>query len=81
MPLEPEKSSNSALKVVGRSLLRRLEMPIPSYEKRIINNLENLYREIQTGDVGLIAYVSRDAPRKTLRLEIVGQPIAFELVN
>ena len=54
MPLEPEKSSNSALKVVGRSLLRRLEMPIPSYEKRIINNLENLYREIQTGDVLLV---------------------------
>jgi predicted Zn-dependent peptidase len=37
--------------------------------------------EIQTGDVGLVAYVSQDAPRKTLRLEIVGQPIAFELVN
>ena len=37
--------------------------------------------EMQTGDVALITYVSRDAPRKTLKLEIVGQPIVFELVN
>lgn len=29
-------------------------MPNPSYEKRIINNMENLYREIQAGDVVLV---------------------------
>ncbi|MBC2713603.1 MAG: hypothetical protein HGJ94_22205 [Desulfosarcina sp.] len=54
MPLEQKSASESALKVIGKSLLRRLEMPIPSYEKRIINNMENLYREIQTGDVLLV---------------------------
>jgi hypothetical protein len=37
--------------------------------------------EIQTGDAGLVAYVSRDVPRKTIKVEIVGQPIAFELVK
>ncbi len=54
MQREPEKTSNSILKVIGRALLKRLEMPIPSYEKRIINNMENLYREIQPGDVLLV---------------------------
>ena len=42
------------LGVMGRYFLRRLEMPRPSYEKRIINNLENLYQVIQPGDVLLV---------------------------
>ena len=54
MPFEPEKPSNSVFQVIGKSLLRRLEMPNPSYEKRIINKMENLYKEIQTGDVLLV---------------------------
>jgi predicted Zn-dependent peptidase len=37
--------------------------------------------EMQTGEVALITYVSRDTPRQTLRMEIVGQPVVFELVN
>ncbi len=39
---------------IGRYLLRRLELPLPSYEQRIINNMQNLYREIQPGDVLLV---------------------------
>lgn len=54
MSIEAENSANRALKMIGRSLLRQLEMPIPSYEKRIINNMDNLYREIQAGDVLLV---------------------------
>ena len=54
MPFEPEKPSHSVFQVIGKSLLRRLEMPNPSYEKRIINKMENLYKEIQTGDVLLV---------------------------
>ena len=54
MPLEPEKPSKSVFQVIGKSLLRRLEMPNPSYEKRINNKMENLYKEIQTGDVLLV---------------------------
>ena len=57
MPVEAEQPANvanRAFKMIGRSLLRRLERPISSYEKRIINNMENLYREIQAGDVLLV---------------------------
>lgn len=42
------------LKRIGRYLLKRLEIPLPSYEERIINNMQNLYREIQPGDVLLV---------------------------
>lgn len=42
------------LKRIGRYLLKRLEMPLPSYEQRIINNMQNLYREIRPGDVLLV---------------------------
>jgi hypothetical protein len=45
MQLKPKKQSNTVLKRIGRYLLIRLEMPIPSYEQRIINNMPNLYRE------------------------------------
>ena len=54
MRLEPEKQSDTALKRIGRYLLMRLEMPVPSYEQRIINNMPNLYREIRPGDVLLV---------------------------
>lgn len=53
------KPLNSFLKRIGRHLLRRLERPIPSYEQRIINNLDNLYREIRPGDVLLVEGNSR----------------------
>ena len=39
---------------MGRSLLKRLETPSDSYEKRIINNMANLYRVIRKGDVVLV---------------------------
>ena len=42
------------LKRIGRYLLKRLEIPLPSYEQRIINNMQNLYREIRPGDVLLV---------------------------
>jgi len=51
---EPEKRSNHVLKRIGRYLLKRLEIPLPSYEQRIINNMQNLYREIRPGDVLLV---------------------------
>ncbi len=51
---ESEKRSNHVLKRIGRYLLKRLEMPLPSYEQRIINNMQNLYREIRPGDVLLV---------------------------
>ena len=54
-----KKRVKATMKSVGRYLLRRLEMPIPSYEKRIINNMDNLYREIQPGDVLLVEGRSR----------------------
>lgn len=49
MPLEQHTPSNNLLAVIGRNILKRFEMPIPSYEKRIINNLDNRYRLIQPG--------------------------------
>jgi hypothetical protein len=54
MRREPEKQSNHWLTPIGRYLLKRLEMPVPSYEQRIINNMDNLYREIRPGDVLLV---------------------------
>lgn len=51
---KPEIRSNHVLKRIGRYLLKRLEMPLPSYEQRIINNMQNLYREIRPGDVLLV---------------------------
>ena len=42
------------MKRIGRYLLKRLEIPLPSYEQRIINNMQNLYREIRPGDVLLV---------------------------
>lgn len=38
----------------GRSLLERLETPRKVYEKRIINNMANLYRVIRRGDIVLV---------------------------
>jgi len=59
MSLSPEKPLSRLLKKIGRFFLRRLEQPIPSYEQRIINNLDNLYREIRPGDVLLVEGNSR----------------------
>jgi hypothetical protein len=54
MRLEFEKRPNHLITRIGRYLLKRLEMPFPSYEQRIINNMKNLYREIRPGDVLLV---------------------------
>ncbi len=54
MPVKAKNPSGRVFKLIGRSLLKRLEKPLPSYEKRIINNMENLYREIRAGDVLLV---------------------------
>jgi cell wall-associated NlpC family hydrolase len=35
-------------------VFRRLEAPLRNYEKTMINNLDNLYRVIQKGDVILV---------------------------
>jgi len=59
MPSNVEKPFGKFLKKIGRALLRRLERPIPTYEQRIINNMGNLYREIQPGDVLLVEGNSR----------------------
>lgn len=39
---------------LGRALLRRLDAPRKGYEKRIVNNMDNLYRVIRKGDVVLV---------------------------
>ncbi|MFO7685915.1 MAG: hypothetical protein R6V60_07465 [Desulfobacterales bacterium] len=49
-----EKRRAGWLTAIGRSLLKRLETPTKSYEKRIINNMRNLYRVIRKGDVVLV---------------------------
>ena len=49
----PKRSINW-LNTKGRSLLKRLETPRKVYEKRIINNMDNLYRVIRRGDVVLV---------------------------
>ena len=54
MPLEPKKYLLSPFNAMGRSLLKRLESPVDFYEKRIINNMQNLRKEIQIGDVLLV---------------------------
>jgi hypothetical protein len=33
------------------------------------------------GEAALVMYVSTDTPRKTIRIEMVGQPIMIELVS
>ena len=59
MEEDTQKPPNKLLKRLGRALLERLEKPIPSYERRIINNMDNLYREIRPGDVLLVEGNSR----------------------
>ena len=54
MTLPPKKSQTNWLVEKGRSLFKRLETPIKSYENRIINNMENLYQVIRKGDVLLV---------------------------
>lgn len=39
---------------LGRALLRRLDAPRKAYEKRIVNNMDNLYSVIRKGDVVLV---------------------------
>lgn len=45
---------NSWSASLGRALLRRLDAPRKAYEKRIVNNMDNLYRVIRKGDVVLV---------------------------
>lgn len=59
MSAQLDRRLNKALKLVGRYILRRLEKPIPSYKKRIINNMDNLYAQIRPGDVLLVEGRSR----------------------
>ncbi len=54
-----EKRSGKLIEHIAGTLLKRMEMPIPSYEKRIINNMANLYKEIRVGDVVLVEGRSR----------------------
>jgi len=54
MDLAPKKRPTNWFVEMGRSLFKRLETPIQSYEKRIVNNMENLYRVIRKGDVVLV---------------------------
>ena len=54
MALARKKRPTNWFVSMGRSLLKRLETPIQSYEKRIINNMENLYLVIRKGDVVLV---------------------------
>lgn len=50
----PHKRLTNWFVEIGRSLFKRLERPLRVYDKRIINNMENLYQVIQTGDVLLV---------------------------
>ncbi len=59
MPADIEKPLIKFMQRIGRVLLRRLERPIPSYEQRIINNMDKLYSEIRPGDVVLVEGNSR----------------------
>jgi hypothetical protein len=54
MPFRLQKHVVSALDAMGKNLLKRLETPVESYEKRIINNMQNLRKEIKKGDVLLV---------------------------
>jgi hypothetical protein len=54
MQLDPARRSNHLLTRIGRHLLKRLEMPLSSYEQRIINNMPSLVKEIRPGDVLLV---------------------------
>jgi hypothetical protein len=49
-----QKRLNAGLASLGRALLRRLDTPRKVYEKRIVNNLDSLYRVIRKGDVVLV---------------------------
>ena len=59
MSHKTEKRSGKIIEHLAGYLLKRMEMPILSYEKRIINNIANLYREIRVGDVVLVEGRSR----------------------
>ena len=53
VPAQKKRPTNWIVEM-GRLLFKRLETPIKSYEKRIINNMENLYQVIRKGDVLLV---------------------------
>jgi hypothetical protein len=55
----PREDPQGLLTALGRRLLRRLDRPLPTYEKRIVNNMESLYRVIRPGDVLLVEGRSR----------------------
>lgn len=54
MTRDAHKRLNTWSASLGRALLRRLNAPRKAYEKRIVNNLDNLYRVIRKGDVVLV---------------------------
>ena len=56
MPNEPKPKNNPSgmLATLGRALLRRMESTARPYEKRIVNNMKNLKKVIQKGDVLLV---------------------------
>lgn len=54
MPRELSATLNRLFSRIGRYFLRRLEIPLPTYKQRIINNMVNLYRVIQPEDVLLV---------------------------
>lgn len=50
----PRKRLNDWSAALGRMLLKRLATPRKAYEKRIVNNMDALYRTIRKGDVVLV---------------------------
>jgi hypothetical protein len=54
MALARKKTHSNWFVTMGRSLFRRFDRPIKPYEKRIVNNMENLYQVIRQGDVLLV---------------------------
>ncbi len=54
MPSKPMKKQSGFLKSLGRILLQRMESSTRPYEKRIVNNMTNLKKVIQVGDVMLV---------------------------
>jgi hypothetical protein len=54
MTIDAHRRLNTWSASLGRALLRRLDAPRKAYEKRIVNNMDNLYRVIRKGDVVLV---------------------------
>ena len=54
MPLLRKNRPANWFTTLSRTLLKRLDTPIQSYQKRIVNNMTNLHRIIRKGDVVLV---------------------------